>query len=180
MKQHTAAKNNKRNTPLKGMDKIAGIINELTSVTPEVTPAVDTPADIPLADLDKIAGILDKILPPAVDTPAVTPNSAMALSTTPAVSVTPGITEYAIGIPNDTRRVTKGADVKEWRVCTNQRKNVNARYYVQGGYYLPHVNNPNRSMFTVSVEIPHVELRSAQLDCKERNALLALERSKLA
>lgn len=71
------------------------------------------------------------------------------------------------------KRVAKGVTLTNYRVVANQRKGVEAKYYVQGGTGSPHPMNPSRVMFAVAIEIPFTDLRAAQTRCVELNAALA-------
>jgi hypothetical protein len=111
---------------------------------------------------------------PAVE---VTPIREVSIPLIATPIITPQGTQYEIGVPNATRRVTASEDkIVSYRVVPNQRKSVNCKYYVQGGYSVRSVNDPLRSQFVVAVEIPYVDLRAAQLRARELNEGLQRER----
>jgi len=137
-------KKNKTNKQVKSVkaDTLSKL-GEILVSAPEVTSAPALPAPAPVVEI-----------------PAPVIESAPANDPAPWGKIT------------HSKRVTPGARIDTYRVVGSQRKTDSARYYVQGGYSAPHVNNELRMMFTVAVEIPHVDLRTAQLQCKELNQAL--------
>ncbi len=97
---------------------------------------------------------------------------------TPVVEIAPiapSATGEVIGSINLTsKRVTPGTALTAYRVVPNQRKNVVAKYYVQGGSIRVDPVS-GRELFNVAVEIPHTDLHSAKVQLVALRA--ELERS---
>jgi hypothetical protein len=77
------------------------------------------------------------------------------------------------------KRVTAGTPIDTYRICNNQRKNVIARYYIQGGYTVRDPLN-GRDFFKVAVEIPHTDLHTAKLQLVTLLAELKADRADVA
>jgi len=105
---------------------------------------------------------------PVVEIPAPVVESAVS-----APIAHPGTMGEDIGVPNlASKRVTPNAEIRSYRVVPNQRKNVIARYYVQGGFTRVDPIT-KREGFVVSVEIPHTDLYTAKLQMVSLNQALA-------
>ena len=70
------------------------------------------------------------------------------------------------------KRIAPGTALTQWRVVPNQRKDVQAKYYVQGGTIRRDVVS-GREMFLVAVEIPHTDLYAAKVQMVALRAELA-------